>query len=278
MGYKLRKARRRVFLFVALGLGVLALCITFRPWEREAAISFSIVDGRSGSWIPGLRVILGDRIAECTYGKDFTFRDLRPGTYTARVSAPSYEPLTFGISLRRGGNRIAKPLKLKGFEIPGLSGFSVVEIPAGAQIVLEVRPIDSRGEVINRHPCIDTMIFVQISRQFKNGIPVHSPTEKGAERGEMIFQGIVPWEWEEALSSTARYRCVLPWETVGKMGNGLFVFDYLIVVSRDSADIPPALKDQLSHANDVGEVRDIIERGKEQIAAFEVSNWNVGAY
>jgi hypothetical protein len=59
-------------------------------------------------------------------------------------------------------------------------------------------------------------------------------------------------------------------------GDGLFVFDYLIVVSKGSADIPTALKDELSHANDVGEVRDIIERGKEQIAAFEVSNWNVG--
>jgi hypothetical protein len=273
MGFRPKRtwARRGIF-FGTLG-AVLVLCVLFHPWITSADFVFSVTDGRSSSWVPNLRVVLGDRVASSTFGGNFTFRDLKPGTYTARLEAPSYEPLSFTVSLKRGLNKVSKPITLKGMDIPGLYAFSVLEIPSGPTVVLEIRPLDAQGRVINRHPCLDLAVGLRVSRQYSKGVPAGRPQEAGAERGEIVFYGMLPWEWQADLTATSRYRCVLPERIVEMLGEGLYVFDYLLLVQKGPQGFPDSLKAQLSSIGDAEGFMSLAEASGGSV--YQVTNWNV---
>lgn len=213
-------------------VGVVAAALFGRP--ATASLTFRLHDAVTGSWVWDAEIRSQDRVMRSFYQSDrgpvpLTFTNLTPGSSVLEISAPGYIPVAVPVELSRGSNTLSEPIELRGYEIPNLAQFVVVDRRTAAGIEQEFRPVALDGRAIRNHPGLKTWIMARVAVQLTDGIPARRPTEIGSTRGEELFRGQLEWEFDGAPERLFRYTSRIPGSEIRANRDPLWVVDYLIV-------------------------------------------------
>ncbi len=208
-----------------------------------------------------------------------TFTNLTPGSSVIEISAPGYIPVSVPVELGRGSNTLSEPIELRGYEIPNLAQFVVVDRRTEPGIDQEFRPVARDGRAIRNHPGLDTWIMARVAVQLTDGIPARQPTEVGSTRGEELFRGELEWEFDDSPERLFRYTSRIPGSEIRPNRDPLWVVDYLIVSAdprnAESGDVEEIMETVLSLPLEAVEsyLSGYVERGVLRAHAF--TSWNI---
>jgi hypothetical protein len=275
-----------VLLAAAALVLVCAVAILAALWLRaDTTLEFSIRDAVSGKWVWDAVMRLQDRTIVGYYQSDaalitYRFTHLRPGKATLDIAAESYQSVSLPVILKRGQNRLEKPIDMVGLAIPDLTHFYIFESREGEELQAEIRPVNSQGEAIFNHPCMDLWIGCRVSAQMKDGVPVREEVEEGSTRGPELFRGQIPWTWDPAPETQFRYTARIPVAKIREHPSAHRVIDFLIV-EPDPLSITRAELEQLMAGlfamNDLAAVSAALDAEKGRLRYLVDTSWNVKA-
>jgi hypothetical protein len=281
------KRRTRIVLLAAAALvAVCAVAVLEALWLRtDTTLEFSIRDAVSGKWVWSAVMRLQGRTIVGYYQSDaalimYRFTHLQPGKATLDIVAESYQSMSLPVTLKRGRNRLEKPIDMVGLAIPDLAQFYIFAKREGGELQAEIRPVSSQGVAILNHPCMDLWIGCRVSVQMKDGVPVREEVEEGSTRGDELFRGQIPWTWDPAPKTQFRYTARIPVAKIREHPSAYRVIDYLIV-EPDPLSITRAELDQLMAGvfamNDLAAVSAALDTEKGRLRYFMETSWNVKA-
>jgi hypothetical protein len=261
---------------------LIALVVFLMNLNLDTTLEFSVIDSVSRNFVWDLTMKLQDRYMKGYYQSNtgpilFKFRNLGTGDSELLLSAPSYTDKKVPVKIAWGANRLAAPVEMEGYEIPGLAKFFYFDKSTENEVLLELRPVDKAGQGIQNHPCLRILSGVRISEQVKDGIPVTAPTDKGSERGRQLYKGFVSLEWDPNPATFYRYSLRIPGSQIQSSRAAFWVYDFLLVIPdprKITVDELQADKDLLWGAEDPAEFRDILDRYKGKIVYFIEDRWN----
>jgi len=131
---------------------------------------------------------------------------------------------------------------------------------------------------VMNHPCIPLWVGARVAVQLKDGRPVTESTETGSTRGDELFSGSVPWEWDPAPETTFRYSVRIPGSRIRPDPALYRVIDYLIVVpDLRSIDLPEleALMKNAPGLPDIAGLTAYLDRQGQKLRYFFDTSWNV---
>ena len=270
---------------VAAVIVLVAALITLLALRKDTTLELRIRDSVSGRWVWDATMKLQNREIRGYFQSDagtipYRFTRLAPGKWTLEISAPAYQAVRIPVSLARGANRIEEPVDMVGLEIPDLVKFFIFEKLDGGDFVAELRPVGSNGQAILNHPCMDLWIGCRVAVQIKNGVPVQEEVEEGSARGEELFRGAIPWQWNAAPEALFRYSARIAGAKLKEHPSSYRVIDYLIVVpdplkiSRKELD---DLMTRMYALDDPHAVASALDAEKGRLRYFIDTSWNVKA-
>ena len=244
---KTRRVLIPVLIIAAIAAVAVVVYVTMNPLDTN--LTFEVRDAVSKDWVWDATFSLQGRIIRSYFQSDRgplpqVFTHLKPGEATIEVNAPSYVPQSVEVTIKRGENRLDKPIDLVGYEIPDLVKWIIFEDRVGNDIVQEIRPVSSEGPAVLNHPCLDLWIGARISVQVYDGLPAQEETEEGSVRGEELYKGILDWQWDATPETTFRYSSSIPGSQIKANSDPYWVIDYLIVVP-DPRKIGPEEVDRI---------------------------------
>jgi hypothetical protein len=281
------KRSTRIALLVAAVLVVAAaVAVLAALWfSTDTTFEFRMRDAVSGRWVWDAAMQLQGRTIIGYYQSDagpivYRFTRLKPGAATLTVEADGYQPARLPVTLKRGANKLEKPVEMVGLTIPDLTKFYIFESRDGGDIRAEIRPVNTAGTAILNHPCMDLWVGCRVSVQVKNGVPVREETEEGAARGEELFRGQIPWTWDPAPETQFRYSARIPLAKVREHPSAYRVIDYLIVEPNPQAITRSQLSDLMARVyamDDPAAVAAALDAEKGRLRWFLDTSWNVKA-
>jgi hypothetical protein len=261
---------------------IIGLFILLAPMQPETTLEFQVIDTMSKNWVWDLTAAFQDRYINSYYQSNtgpvvFRFTGLAPGDWTMELSAPSYEPVSIPVQIRKGVNKIENPIEMRGYEIPGMREIFVKTEWQDGELILNPRPIDGEGMGIGTHPCLNMWFGLRISVQTKDGIIIQEPVESGSARGEELFRGKCEWEWESDPTIFYRYIVRLPYTKIKQHNAPYRVFDYLIVFNdprkMDNETLDREMEKTFSLADET-ELTLFLESFGDSITYFITASWN----
>jgi hypothetical protein len=247
-------------------------------------LEFTLTDAVSGSWVWNATVRCQDHSMRLFFQSDHgpvsqRFTGLSPGACELVVEAAGYQMARLPIRLQRGANRLASPVRMIGIDLPGFDYWLIAESAEGRDVIGELRPVATDGTTVINHPCLDLWIGARISVQVRNGTPTQEKTEQGASRGEELFRGSVPWQWNDSPEKTFRYSLRIPGSRIKASSAPYRVIDYLVVVPYATRITRPEVESLMAglHWEDPdGMVRTLTAEQGRMRWQF-VTSWNVKA-
>ena len=118
------------------------------------------------------------------------------------------------------------------------------------------------------------MVWVQA----EGGAPVTSPTQTGAERGQLLFRDHVQWVWDDSPDVLFRYRALIPRARMLATQAPYLVFDYLVAVPdprRISSAELQKLMETVWGTADPAEALGLLEQNRGRLRYFLDTSWNV---
>lgn len=220
---------------LAVIIALVAFAVGYLPQLFSTSLTFRVVDSASGGWVWDATITLQDKEIRSFFQSDsgavnFTFTRLKPGKAVLRVSAPSYETAEIGVTLRLGRNALAVPVKMVGYELPGLNHFALIASSEASAISLQIRPVDGSGQAIVNHPCVPLWVGARVSAESANGRLAQVETPTGPGRGQVLYVGKLDWRWDPAPASAFRYTAAVPLARLGPAPPPYLVIDSLIIV------------------------------------------------
>jgi hypothetical protein len=281
------KRRTRIAILVVAALVVVCVVAVLAAlWLRtDTTFDFQVRDAVSGKWVWDAAMKLQGRAIIGYYQSDAgpitcRFTHLRPGKATLEIVADSYQSARVPVTLKRGANRLGKPIDMIGLTIPDLTRFYIFESREGGDIRAEIRPVNSHGTAVLNHPCMDLWIGCRISVQMKNGVPVREETEEGSARGEELFRGQIPWTWDPAPETQFRYSARIPAAKIRAHPSAYRAIDYLIVMPDPLAITRAELEQLMARVyalDDPAAVSAALDAEKGRLRYFIDTSWNVKA-
>ena len=191
-GMKWKKALVPLAIVIVLAIVAVVVYLAMNP--VDTTLEFVVRDAVSKAWVYDASFRLEGRLIRSHFQSDQgpepqRFTHLKPGRATLQIEAPSYQPVSRELTLKRGANRLEEPIELVGLELPELKSFIMFEDLAGSDVQVEIRPVSKAGPAVLNHPCLDLWIGARMTVQLKNGLPVQEETEEGSTRGEELFRG-----------------------------------------------------------------------------------------
>jgi len=282
----MKRRTRIAFLVVAALVAVSAVAILATLWlSVDTTFEFKVRDAVSGKWVWDSAIRLQGRMIVGYYQSDaapaaYRFTHLVPGKATLEIEADSYQSVSIPVVLKRGTNRLEKPIDVIGLGIPDLARFYIFEGWEGVDRTAEIRPVSSQGTAVLNHPCMDLWIGCRVSVQLKNGVPVREETEEGSARGEELFRGQIAWTWDPAPETQFRYSARIPAAKIREHASAYRIVDYLIV-EPDPLAITRAEVEQLMSRvytlEDPAALAAALDAEKGRLRYFIDTSWNVKA-
>jgi hypothetical protein len=271
-----------VLCLIVAALGCVALAAYIGSARFDTSLSFRFEDSVSRNWVWDATAKLQDRVSRIFYQSDagpipFVFTHLKRGQSTLTITAEGYEPVSVPVRLTRGANRIEKPIEMRGLEIPDLKGFVVFEQPVGGDIIAQLRPLGADGRAVQNHPCLDIRVSCRVSLQVKNGVPIQEPMDSGSARGETVFQGSIPWEWDAMPETVFRYTARISGTLIRPDPSLYRVIDYLIVVPDPRRITSKELDTLIARAAQIektDELKAFLDTEKGRVRYFLDTSWN----
>ena len=282
----MKRRTRITFVLIAALVVVCAGAVLAALWLRtDTTLEFKIRDSVSGKWVWDAAMKLQGRTIVGYYQSDaapltYRFTRLTPGKAMLEIAADSYGPVSLPLTLKRGANRLQKPIDMVGLGIPDLTKFYIFESREAGDIVAEIRPVNSTGTAVLNHPCMDLWIGCRISVQMRNGVPAREEAETGSSRGSELFRGRIPWKWDPAPETQFRYSARIPGAQIKDDPSAYRVIDYLIVVPNPLAISSAELEKLLARVyamNDPAAVAAALDAESNRLRYFIDTSWNVKA-
>jgi hypothetical protein len=266
---------------IAAGAVVIVAAVLLR---RDTTLEFQLVDSVSGKWVWDATMKIQGREALAYYQTDagpswYTFTHLAPGASALDLSAPGYTPVSVPVALRRGANRIERPIVMTGLEIPGLTRFVLFESLDNSDIVVQLRPVGQDGKAVQNHPCLAVWVGARVSVETVGGLPARDSVDSGAARGQELFRGEVPWTWDPAPEAVFRYSARIAGAVMKADPSPLRVIDYLVVVPDPRAITKPELDSLMQRIWGLDEATRAaaLQAEKGRLRFFTDTSWNVKA-
>jgi hypothetical protein len=282
-----RRTGFAVLAVAALAVAAVATVLIVFALGRDTTLTFSVRDSVSGRWVWEAAMKLQDRAMVGYYQSDvpsFTFRfsHLKPGAATLQIVADSYETVALPVTLRRGANRLEKPVSMVGVRIPDLKKFYLFEKIESGDIAAQLRPVSSTGTAVLNHPCLDLWIGAAVSVQMMNGSPAVDEAESGvgAARGKELYRGQIAWSWDPAPEHQFRYNARIPGGKITEDPSDYRVIDYLIVVPDPRAMGRAELDSLMARVYPLRDPRVIaaaLDAEKARLSYFVDTTWNLKA-
>lgn len=278
---------RRAKVLLALAFAAVVASVAVGSWlfgtPRDRRMRFTVRDASSSSRVWDLTATLQGRVLRGFYQGDggavaLEFTRLKRGESVLELSAPSYLPVRVPVTVRGRMTVLEEPIRMTGFEIPGLSDFLVFVSPQTDAYAAELRPVRSDGTAIANHPCLDLRVGCLVSVQTRGGAPATAPTDAGAGRGRLLFRDRVRWEWDGRADALFRYHARIPRSRVLAVEAPYLVFDFLIVAPdprRISPEETDVLMDKVWAAADTRDAMALLEARHDQVRWFLDTAWNV---
>jgi hypothetical protein len=271
-------------LAVVIVLAVVAVAVYLVMNPVDTTLEFVVRDAVSKAWVYDASFRLEGRLIRSQFQSDQgpepqRFTHLLPGPATLQISAPSYQPVSRELTLKRGANRLPEPIELVGLEIPELKSFIMFEDLAGSDVKVEIRPVSKAGPAVLNHPCLDLWIGARMTVQMRNGLPAQEETEAGSTRGEELFRGRLEWKFDPYPETVFRYSAVIPGAKIKPSKAPYRVVDYLVVLPHPLAitkqELEPIMEKTWSLKPEAVEeyLRPYQEQGKLRVEVF--TSWNV---
>jgi len=266
-----------------LVLGIVAFSVYLSRVNFYTTLEFQVRDAVSKNWIWNSTIKFQDREIRGFYQSDkgpvdYQFTHLKTGNWDLEISAPAYQTVTIPIAIKKGANRIDKPIELAGFEIPDLDHFIIFEEKINDDIVAEIRPVNSEGSAIINHPCIDIWIGCLISEQLMNGLYVQEPTEERSERGKKLFAGKIEWQWDPRPETIFRYSSIIPGSQISSHNAPYLVIDYLLILPdgrKMTKKEVEELMDHLPPLQDIKVLTTYLDKYNNKLFYDVYTSWNV---
>ena len=264
-------------------LGIIALSVYFSRISFDTTLEFQVRDAVSGNWIWDSTIKFQDREFRGFYQSDrgpidYQFTHLETGNWDLEISAPAYQTVTIPVTIKKGANRIDKPIELAGYEIPDIDHFIIFEERVGGDIVIEIRPVGTDGQAVINHPCINLLIGCRISEQLRGGLYVQEPTEEGSERGKVLFAGEIEWQWDPTPETTFRYSARIPGSRISNHGVPYSVIDYLLILPDSRKITKKELAELMKDApqlHDIEALINFLDDYKDRFFYDIYTSWNV---
>lgn len=280
-----RRTRIAIIVIAALVVACAGTVLAVLWLRADTTLEFQVRDAVSGKWVWDAAMKLQGRTIVGYYQSDaapltYRFTRLTPGKATLEITADSYQSVSLPVALKRGVNRLAKPIDMIGLGIPDLQRFYLFESWDAGDIAAELRPVSSAGSAVLNHPCIDLWIGCRVSVQMKDGVPAREESEKGAARGEELFRGRIRWSWDPAPETQFRYTARIPGGQIKAEPSDYRVIDYLIVAPDPLAIGRAELEQLMSQVyamNDPIAVAAALDKEKGRLAYFIDTTWNMKA-
>lgn len=276
-----------VRVLLAAGAVLLATAVSLAVWSatspRNRVLELTVRDTVSHSWVWDLTATLEGRVIRRFYQSDrgpvaLEFTRLRRGTSVLELSSPSYVPVRVPVTVRGRRTVLQQPLNMVGYEIPDLADFLVFQAPGQDGFTAELRPIRNDGTAATNHPCLDLWVGCMVWVQVEGGAPVTSPTQTGAERGQLLFRDRVQWVWDDSPDVLFRYRALIPRARMLATQAPYLVFDYLVAVPdprRISSAELQKLMETVWGTADPAEALGLLEQNRGRLRYFLDTSWNV---
>jgi hypothetical protein len=280
-----RRTRIAVIVIAALTAACAGAVLAVLWLRMDTTFEFKVRDSVSGKWVWDAAMKLQSRAIIGYYQSDaapiaYRFTRLTPGKATLEIAADSYQPVSIPLSLRRGANRLEKPIDMIGLGIPDLTKFYLFESWDAGDIASQLRPVNSAGTAVLNHPCIDLWIGCRVSVQMKNGAPAREESETGSSRGTELFRGSIAWKWDPAPETQFRYSARIPGAQIKADPSDYRVIDYLIVAPNPLAISRAELEQLMARVyamNDASAVAAALDAEKGRLAYFIDTTWNMKA-
>jgi hypothetical protein len=282
----MKRPTRIALLVLAAFVVVCTVAVLAALWLRvDTSLEFKVRDAVSGKWVWDAAMKLQGRTIIGFYQSDaapitYRFTHLRPGRATVEIAADSYQPVSVPVILKRGANRLEKPIDMIGLRIPDLARFYIFEGWDGGDIRAEIRPVNSQATAVLNHPCMDLWIGCRVSVQTKNGVPTREETEEGSSRGEELFRGQLAWSWDPAPETQFRYSARIPVAKLRQHPSDYRAIDYLIIEPDPLAITRAELEQLMSRVyamDDPAAVAAALDAEKGRLRYFFDTSWNVKA-
>jgi len=274
---------RTVLIALAVLVALAALAVFLGMSRFDTTLEFRVQDSVSGQWVWNAAVRVQDRFIRAFYQSDagtvpLLFTHLEPGASMLQVSALGYVPVAIPVKLRRGSNRLAQPIRMVGYEIPHLQRFYVFEGLDNGDIVSQIRPVRSDGRAVVNHPCVPLWVAGRVTVQMNHGRPAVESSETGNVRGDELFQGIIPWQWDSRPETIFRYSARIPGSKMKTDPSLYRVIDYVIVVPDPRRISVPDLDAVMSAAPNLSDAHGLaayLDRQGKNLRYFFDTSWNV---
>ncbi|MBE3063575.1 MAG: hypothetical protein IMZ69_00980 [Spirochaetes bacterium] len=282
----MKRRTRITFVVIAALVVVCAGAVLAAQWLRtDTTLEFKVRDSMSGKWVWDAAMKLQGRTIVGYYQSDaapltYRFTRLTPGKATLEIAADSYQPVGIPLTLKRGANRLERPIDMIGLAIPDLTKFYIFESREAGDIVAEIRPVNSTGTAVLNHPCMDLWMGCRISVQMMSGVPAREEAETGSSRGSELYRGRISWKWDPAPETQFRYSARIPGAQIKDDPSAYRVIDYLIVVPDPLAISSAELEKLLARVyamDDTAAVEAALDAEKDRLRYFIDTSWNVKA-
>jgi hypothetical protein len=281
-GMKWKKALVPLAIVIVLAIVAVVVYLAMNP--VDTTLEFVVRDAVSKAWVYDASFRLEGRLIRSHFQSDQgpepqRFTRLKPGRATLEISAPSYQPVSRELTLKRGANRLEEPIEVVGLELPELKGFIMFEDLAGSDVQVGIRPVSNAGPAVLNHPCLDLWVGARLTVQLKNGLPVQEETEVGSTRGEELFRGRLEWKFDPYPETVFRYSALIPGAKIKPSKAPYRVVDYLVVLPRPAAASKQELEAIMEKAWSLkpeeveAYLRPYQEQGKLRVEVF--TSWNV---
>jgi hypothetical protein len=261
--------RIRIILYIAIPFALClaaAAVVSSRPWA-DTTLEITVQDAVSSSWVWGVTARVQDRTAIAFLTTHLQITGLRPGETTLEVAAPSYEPVSVPIRLRRGTNVLATAVTLTGIEIPGLVSFACFFKDTPGTLSVELQPVDAEGCIIRE-------------QKLHGGGFSREPSVAEPARGTLLFRGSMEWRWDDSPDTVTRYQASLPFDSVPRGPSSFWYVDCVVIVPDPRAITPGEAADLLDEALAIDDqsVRErFLAAQAPRARGFTISTWNVVA-
>jgi len=280
-----RRTRIAVIVIAALTVACAGAVLAVLWLRMDTTFEFKVRDSVSEKWVWDAAMKLQRRTIVGYYQSDvaplaYRFTHLTPGKATLEIAADSYQPVSIPVTLKRGANRLARPIDMIGLAIPDLTRFYIFEGWSAGDIVAELRPVNSAGTAVLNHPCIDLWIGCRMSVQMKNGVPAREEAETGSSRGTELFRGRISWKWDPAPETQFRFTARIPGAQIKADPSDYRVIDYLIVAPNPLVISRAELEQLMARVyamNDPSAIAAALDAEKGRLAYFLDTTWNMKA-
>ncbi|HUX22849.1 MAG TPA: hypothetical protein VMW69_16555 [Spirochaetia bacterium] len=274
-----------VSISVILGLACISLLVYLVPRVSNTRFSFTFRDAVSKSWVWDATVTLQGKEIRSFYQsnkgpREYTFTGLHPGKATLHISAPYYVTVDLPIRLHIGSNSLKDPIEMVGYEIPGLTRFTMFESPSPTGLSIEIRPVNTEGHAVVDHPALNLWIGVLVSAETKDGRLVQNSVADGAARGEGLYRGRIAWTWDPSPAQNFRYHATLPYSVLSSHTTPYLVIDYLVIVPDPRKITDAEVNTMMQGAPDFTAAKQLTayleaKKGQDRFQYFFSTSWNV---